>query len=418
MTTPKEKQRNELLRKWLPTAVGVGVATVIFGAGRRQSLGPKGSTIRKFRKMIGKDMKQGDLAWRSGASPGKRTVDQRINDYISGGANVDMRVPTDMAKEKGRAVWQRSEVPVSGTINPALGLNQSLGKKTVDAVAGSRNIEAKIVSQYTKAMPVTKPIGKHPKGTVTDLNQVRDNIKKDLGEFVVKPNTPSKISPGFDSGVNNLTDQDNFNKLYQDWLKIKPTYLQDAKNLHPNRLSKKYSKIPEYKGHLVEEIIQGNAVAQQRIKPALFSNNKPVEFRVHAIGGQVAKDMTLPRHKITNIKDVATSAVNTPKVNEFVQKEFLNKLPEEARSISMGVDVIKGADGKFRVLETNMGGDSGYFDIPGMRHRLHHAVTGRRTVPDAAGRAVAGGGLAGFLTHLFRPNKKVDAEDINIKQPF
>lgn len=149
------------------------------------------------------------------------------------------------------------------------------------------------------------------------------------------------------------------------------------------------------------------------------------EYRVHAAGGVVPKDLVMARHSGSTLKTM-TSGVDIDALRDFAQKDVIDKLPPAYRKGSYGMDVMpfRKPDGtvEFKVLELNphtrgssntAGGGSGLLDPqirPGAGWRHYRAMTGRHAEPVAAAGALGAGLGAGVLARKLTPEEDDGAD--------
>jgi hypothetical protein len=195
---------------------------------------------------------------------------------------------------------------------------------------------------------------------------------------------------------------------------MKPGFIADAKKTDLiNPVIEKYRSMPGYEGRVIDEMLKGNVIFQEKLPLMRFDKRTadamkrkgygPTrEFRVHVVGGKAVPSMATPRYPGFS-PELVVDALKARKAARWAQKNVLDKLPEAQRGMSMGMDVAPLKGGGYKVIELNTGGSSGLLDtVPGMSHQLHKAVTGRYSKPAAgmiAGAAGVGGVGAGALGH-------------------
>jgi hypothetical protein len=121
----------------------------------------------------------------------------------------------------------------------------------------------------------------------------------------------------------------------------------------------------------------------------------PSEYRVHVFGGRVVPGGSSHRW-------AAGQEMNPFRRKEFKEMEKfvqdnVDKLPKSRTGVPMAMDVAKTTDGKWRIIESNPGGESGFL-IPDKSktltmapHAVYKAVTGRSSKPVAAATGLAAG---------------------------
>lgn len=133
---------------------------------------------------------------------------------------------------------------------------------------------------------------------------------------------------------------------------------------------------------------------------------KSKEFRIHAQGNKVIRGASSSR-----AGNIFGKPGETGEAERFLEKH-LKKIPKKHRNKFIAADVAKTKDGKYKVVELNMGPNSSGLLLPEHIRKRHGNIaaleavrknmqmykhfTGRRHVVDAAARAAAGGSaLAG-----------------------
>lgn len=188
-------------------------------------------------------------------------------------------------------------------------------------------------------------------------------------------------------------------------------------------------------GHTLHHMLEDphSAMAQHWMPHA------DTEWRVHTFQGETPKSMMLPRY-FANDPIGALRAVTgvtrddyRKELQQFVQNEVLNKLPEKYRKGHYGLDVMRFVDPKtgkqsFKVIEMNPaetagmygseGGGSGLMAasaVPWMGHAEHKFVTGRHSQPVSLAAGLGGAGLgtaAGLLAkHYAKPSEEQPEEE-------
>jgi len=134
--------------------------------------------------------------------------------------------------------------------------------------------------------------------------------------------------------------------------------------------------------------------AGQRIQ---FRGEVPSEYRVHVFGGKVVPGAS--SHRWAMGREFNPLQRKSMKEMEKFVQDNIEKLPESRRGMPMALDVAKTTDGKWRIIEANPGGESGFL-IPDIAktptlapHAVYKAITGRSSKPIATAQGIAAGAV-------------------------
>ena len=175
----------------------------------------------------------------------------------------------------------------------------------------------------------------------------------------------------------------------------------------------KMTAYPSYSGRVVDQLLKdpSQVMAQEKInirqpegwrkwiaetlhnpnsssywRRSLHPSN---EMRVHVEGGAAIPELTVPRYDPTmHLTDSGT----LQRATEFAQNT-VNQFPEKYKGMSYAMDVVPTAEGGFKMIESNPGGQSGFLypDVmPLSGPILRRQLTGRWG--DAAAGTMAGAG--------------------------
>ena len=434
--TDTGKNKSQEIPSWvIPTIAALAAGAGAYGLARHQFKGPKGSALRQIREMSGGKMYRGDAA---AIEPPKGLLSRLLRPLKWGPERDAMSSEgaRELAKEfKDKvpaAVWQRDYAPVSGTFNPALGpMKKGPGASSQASLIESMTDKLKEYQVLEKHAPGTMartldvkevarkhgiPTGSGGKISPEHLGRLQDALKsefKDTG-FVLKTRSGSTaLDANTASSGMFPTDRTSLSDAYSSWKKMRPEFESAAKKEDLiDKVVAKFRKKPGYEGRVVEEMLNGNAIVQEKLKLKGFNpitaaamkskgHGATREFRIHVVGGKAIPYMATPRYPGFSPEMVVDTA-QAQHAARWAQKNVLDKLPIAQRGVSMGMDVAPVKGGGYKVIEMNTGGSSGLLDtVPGMSHLLHKAVTGRFSrsaagiLAGAAGVAGAGAAVAG-----------------------
>ena len=130
----------------------------------------------------------------------------------------------------------------------------------------------------------------------------------------------------------------------------------------------------------------------------------PVEYRVHAYGGRVVPGASV--HRWAGGSELSPLRRKEIREMENVVQGAIDKLPVNREGIPMAMDVVRTPSGEWRIIEGNIGTQSGFmgpqvgrFPLPSKPgHALYKAVTGRQSPLEAGIKATAVGGATTALT--------------------
>jgi len=132
----------------------------------------------------------------------------------------------------------------------------------------------------------------------------------------------------------------------------------------------------------------------------------PVEYRLHTVGGQIVPEAMIRRYPTLGGLNPFRTAKEKRELVRQLQPQ-LDKLPEAYRQdMMMALDAIKTPEGKWRLIETNPGGRSGFLapdvsHVPTLApHHVYKAITGRTSKPLATVKSLAGGAAAAGTTAM------------------
>lgn len=123
----------------------------------------------------------------------------------------------------------------------------------------------------------------------------------------------------------------------------------------------------------------------------------PTEYRVHVYGGKVIPGGSV--HRWAGGSELSPLRRREIMAMEREVQRAVSKLPENRMNIPMAMDVVKTTDGKWRIIEANIGTQSGFMGpqigkvpIPSKpAQALYKAVTGRQSQLEAGIKATGAG---------------------------
>lgn len=388
---------------WLLPLLGAGLGGAgALGLAARRYRAPVGSVLEKIQQKAGGKFVRSDpdmLGITKDTSPAMKKLKRLLY-----GPTV-----AEESIQAGRgAVWNR-DAPhdIKGVFNPALGAgNRQMGKSELVDKMEDKLREAVLLQKHApgtspKTVDIQKLLMKHkvdlhPKNREAGLRRLREVLEKELGpEYILKTREHGKTVGGgvMSSGVF-PTEKTDLADVYRQWKKMRPGFVKEVggdEGLGLVNAIKKYRTRPGFEGRVIEDIMQGNAIAQQRLplkghgvmSPLIkrMGQSPTKEFRVHVIGGQAVPFMAQPRY-FRPTPGYLKDYMEARRAARWTQKNVLDKLPKQYQGMSYGVDVAplaRGAKGKhpYQVIELNTGGSSGLLDTPMGSHNLHRAITGK-----------------------------------------
>lgn len=113
-----------------------------------------------------------------------------------------------------------------------------------------------------------------------------------------------------------------------------------------------------YVGRYIDEFLTNpeGFIVQEKVV-LLKEGQNPIELRVHIAEGEILKYGAAERWENWEAIDLATT-----KEAQAAAAKILTALPKEFQKLSYGMDLLKGDDGKFYLIETNVGTNSGTLD--------------------------------------------------------
>ena len=253
-------------------------------------------------------------------------------------------------------VWHRmpfTSESILGKYNPAL-VNAD-----ISAVLDHKYVEAAFWEKYAPgAMGKTKLLsdfitpGMKPEQIKSALDEAFPN------GWVMKGVWDNATQASF--LVTNDTDISQKIKVYKDNLEDYLDYMKKMDIQHANSNPDVYVRVlrdrPEFTGHRLNRFFKEPefAIVQERL--AIKE-----EYRVEVIAGRVlAKGTTIPRYQYEYPdSDEWMNDPNIKKVEKYAQ-EVIDKLPDDLKGMTFGMDIAALEDGTVRMIESNAQGNSGF----------------------------------------------------------
>jgi len=182
-------------------------------------------------------------------------------------------------------------------------------------------------------------------------------------------------------------------------------------------MMRKLRENPHYAGRVLEQALKNpkRVIVQERLPLAktdslvrkglsgLTGDTLSNEMRVHVEGGRVMHDATTPRYSTLG---AAFDRNHVHGANTFAQS-VVDKLPEEYKNMSFGMDISPLEGGGYRLIESNPTGNSGFLapkggsPLAGIQLRKHYLGNYSKPVAGAAAVGVGLGtaGIAGAGLH-------------------
>jgi hypothetical protein len=428
---------------WVPLAAGGAAGAGAYGLARMRRLADpkKYPILRKIQEESGGKLFGTSLDTRD---PKELSRMERLYRKLTDINEIDITDPKQLKKlrEEGGAYWDwRTDDVPSGVVNPAIGPGKDAKtqSKMWDLMQDMENkgIEAKVLQKHApgtspRTLDVFELAQKYNLPDLSEdtprkqlgkvLKQYQDAMKKEFGEgYIVKQKRYGAASSGMFP-----TEKHDLPELYEAWDKnLRKQYEFDSDiSDDAMELAKKYRTKDEFRGKTIDDMIADNAIIQERLpleeytgrtaeKMRAAGQAPSKEYRLHVIGGKVIPSMATPRYYPRDPRFIA-EMWRARKAAKWAQKNVIDKLPLEHRSLSYALDAAPlQNNGGFRVIETNPGAASGLLDTrknPFAQHQLHKVITGRHTRPMAAmiglgtGVGTAGAGYGARAMYNARQN--------------
>jgi len=242
---------------------------------------------------------------------------------------------------------------IMGKYNPVL-INAEISKilehKYVEPAFWNKYAEGSIaktrlISDFTKEkIPVAKLKAMldqaFPKGWV--IKGVWDNATQ--AKFLITDKTDLE------------GELNKFKNNQEEYLTLVEKIREKYKNANPDVITRKLRERPEYIGHRIHQFLKKPHQSIVQEKLAIKD-----EYRVEVIAGHVlGNGSTIPRYQYEYPKDDAwLKDPNIQRVEEFAQST-VDRLPENLRGMTLGMDVAVLSDGSIKMIESNPQGNSGF----------------------------------------------------------
>jgi len=445
---PWQKEEPSAFSTWKPYAAGAAAGLGAYGLMRHKFLADpkKYPVLRKLQDLTGGEMSRFGIE----GAPKEPTLLDKIKRYFTYGDELYGQkldamgdIPEEMfaknQKNPKAVFWGHDpEALPKGTFDPALGpytkKDEMEGAYAVaEDLFNDKWKQYELLNKYAPgSMPTTinvqdfmKQRGLQLRGSHMreDLETLQAALKEELGgkEYLLKTRAPRE--GGDPTGQSTMasfpTSQTDLAKAWREWMGIRKQVrneLQEATT--KTDVTRKYRNDPAYVGRVVDELLHGNVIAQEKIPIRMYKGrtaekmraagaSPTEEYRVHAIGGQAPSRLASPRFD-AGLPNVIRGKLQSHRAASSFQ-DVIDKLPPEYRSMMFAADVapLEGSDA-MKIIELNQGGKSGLLEKPLMNHPLYRTMTGHWPVPVAAaggvGAAAAGTGLGGAAMNMAQDN--------------
>lgn len=253
-------------------------------------------------------------------------------------------------------VWHRTPFTaeaIIGKYNPALvnaDLSSVLDHKYVEAAfweryapgaMGRTTLLSQLIKPGMKPLEIKQALDQaYPKGWV--MKGVWDNATQ--ASFLVTDDT-------------DIVEQIRIYKAGQEeYIAFMNQMDAQHANSNPDAYVRAVRERPEFTGHRLNRFFKEPefAIVQERLKIV-------EEYRVEVIAGRVlSKGTTIPRYQYEYPdNDDWMNDPNIKRVEEFAQ-EVIDRLPEELRGMTFGMDIAVLEDSTVRMIESNAQGNSGF----------------------------------------------------------
>jgi len=282
------------------------------------------------------------------------------------------------------------------------------------------------VSDVLKAEGINARSGPHMRENLGALQKSLSELFEGK-EYILKTRRP-RVG-GDPPGQSNLgsfpTGETDLAKAHREWMQIRPEVRKAmASNTGPaTDVVRQYRNEPAYVGRIVDEILHGNVIAQEKVPIRKYTGataermrtkgySPTEEYRVHAVGGHAPSSLASPRFD-AGMKNIIRGKMRSSEASDFMQQDVLNRLPPNhpMARMMLAADVAPveaAAGGGHKIIEINPGGQSGLAEKPLLSHAMYREMTGHWPVPVAAaggvGAAAAGTGLGGAAMNMAQDN--------------
>lgn len=248
------------------------------------------------------------------------------------------------------------------------------------------------------------------------LKQLQEAMRKDYPKgFFVKPRAFDASSSG-----KFPTHKSDFVKLYRDWEKLRPKYLEMDAKVKADQAAGKAVDVNKavyavrgrrgYAGRVFDDLRNKNLFVQEKIP--IQSHSEAVakrmkergdfpgtkEYRVHMIGGEPISGLSTPRYYSGNPFSAVRESLAARRAANWAREQFA-RMPQKYQGVPMALDIAPLEGGGYKMLEMNPGMASGMTEVtPFGGQNLYKHLTGRYTPEVSAARGLALGGAAAGLT--------------------
>jgi len=396
-----DQRKPGLLRRLLPAALGLAAGAGAYKYLRKIHISDNPALAQIQRAAKGRlthieELAQGEKA------PGKikqlaqrfsRGADEVISEPYKTWAPKSEMSPEQLKRIKTRRV-DGAMLPFGGTHQSAtfksdfnLNTNPKLSEKMEDKLR-----EAAVLRGTTGGAPRSERLSAHVKpgrATEQSLDALQAKLLKKYPEgYVVKP-----VNDAASGGV--PTHADRFasilkgkgpNENHKEWMKRMMKSPEEF-------MVQAY--IPISKTRRAVASLPRSGAEGRRIA---IGAEVPDEWRIHTANGVVIPGSG--RHRWAYSTDLSPSNRKEIAAAEQFMQRSLDEMPNHVRRIPMAADVVRGTDGKLRIMELNSGGQSGLL-APGVGSldkqtawNHYKSITGRHSHGEAGMKGLVAGAAA------------------------
>jgi hypothetical protein len=407
---PKKKKKKSLLRKALTLGLGGAAAYGAYRYGRKVKMS-KDPLLRAMQQKSKGRMTHVDILPEE-----YMNLPRPKGERLVRSADEIVAIPEAAAIERagkvqmGKAKPREFEGAVHTGADPyeMRGIKSDLSLSTTpkERVSGitTKLEEAKYLEatgaaakSESAATYIDKVKGGAPKNTADTLDALQAELaKKYPNGYVVKP-LEGSVAPGVPTHKDRFADvltkgNPEHQKWMGDMLKNPKDYM--VQEYIPIAKERVLIGRPPPTSAAESRTVAGGLATKGKLR---FGAKVPTEYRVHVYGGKVIPGGSV--HRWAGGSELSPFRQREIKRMEAEIQKAVNKLPENRMNIPMAMDVVKTTDGKWRIIEANIGTQSGFVapqigkiptpSKPAMA--LYKAVTGRQSQLEAGIKATGAG---------------------------
>jgi hypothetical protein len=265
-----------------------------------------------------------------------------------------------------------------------------------------------LAGDFIKEMGLKIPRNKAQRAVFLEQLQTKLNERFPNGYFV-------KGIQDFNTGGNLPTNKTAFRTMYEGYHKEFVPYVkkvgenQDLLRTHPFQA-----------GRMLNDLLKdpSSVIIQERMNLKKWTNKDlPIhkqpfnEFRVHVVHGKVVPGAS--SHRWSLLKNI-TDRKTLHGAEKFAQEVFDKMDDKYKKNMAYSPDIVQQADGSFKLIELNVGGNSGFLHRnPLAANKMVEAVTGRETNALYAARRLGYSAVASTVVATHQQHERVqDAPEL------